>query len=101
MDENKLVNPLNPDFRVLGVSFYSQGDEVWYHGLVAGEDNGEHTWWADVCGIVGHEPSLPASLKADLPEEIQLKIVAAVHEAAPPAWREFAATIVKERNKGL
>ena len=93
MDENKL--PLNPDFSVLGVSFYSQGDQVWYHGLVAGEDNGAHTWWADVCGVVGHEPSLPASLKADLPDEIQLKVVAAVHEAAAPAWREFAAAIVK------
>lgn len=98
LTENRNELPLNPEFELLGVSFFSREDELWYHSLVVAEATAEFRGWdALVSGIVGLEPSIPDSLKADLPEEIQHKVVAAVHEAAPPAWKEFTSAIVRSK----
>lgn len=103
MDENKLVNPLNPIF-TMSISFYTFDNDIWYQGNATGETTEDHRGWsAQSAGLLGTGPlgdDYDYEPDYGLSDELKQRIKSAAYQAAPAAWGRLLAAIAIAAVKG-
>ena len=93
MDENRLVNPLNPDFTMC-MSFYAFSNDIWYQGNATAETTEGHRGWsAQTAGLLGSGPlgdDYDYEPDYGLSDEMKQSIKSAAFQASPSSLGKTA-----------